>query len=494
MRTYTRREVLGRIGKVASAAGAVALCSSGRAAETRKRPNIVLIYVDDMGWTDLGCFGSKFYETPNIDRLCGQGMKLTSTYAACTVCSPSRAALLTGRYPARTGITQWIRGGNRKGEGYQTKSRRPLLEPINQGYLRPREITIAELLKTVGYTSCHVGKWHLGGGPYRPESQGFDFNYGGCERGSPPGYYDPYRNALPGLKGRKAGEYLTDRESDEAVRFLRKHRDRPLFLYMSHYAVHMPLQGRADLVEKYKAKQPVGKHKSPVYAAMVESVDQSTGKILRALDELGLADKTIVIFTTDNGGVDAIANGHARAYVTNNAPLRSGKCWPYEGGIRVPGIVRWPGVTKPGSASDEPIIGMDFFTTVCTAAGAKVPTDRPIDGLDLRPVLSGKGSLKRDAIFWHRPHYQHATPHGTVRAGDWKLIRYYEDDAVELFNLADDLSETTNLADKQPAKVKDLLAKLDAWLKATGAKMPIPNPNYGGGSRKPRPAKNTRRA
>ncbi|MBN1673488.1 MAG: sulfatase [Kiritimatiellae bacterium] len=440
------------------------------------KPNIVLINIDDLGWTDLGCFGSRYYETPNIDRLAAAGMKFTDAYAACAVCSPTRAAIMTGHYPARLGVTDWIRGKKdttgRHPTEYVGASHNRLLCPPNHFWLDLDEATIAELLKTVGYATCHIGKWHLGGEAHYPDKQGFDVNLGGCHYGQPPSYFDPYRRGasragIPGLPPRKEGEYLTDREADEAVGFITKHRDTPFFLHMAHYAVHTPIQGKEDLVEKY-TKKPKTNQKNATYAAMVESVDHAVGRIVQTLEELSLSAKTLVIFTSDNGGLTG---------PTNNKPLRAGKGYPYEGGIRIPQIVRWPGVVKAGSVCDTPVSSVDFLPTVCAAAGLNPPSDKPIDGESLMPLLQGNGFLKRDALFWHFPHYRgrDIVPYSIVRAGEWKLIRRYEGTRFELFNLANDIGEKKDLAESMPEKVRELDARLTAWLAATGAKLPRGN-------------------
>jgi len=492
MRQTTRRGFLrilagsaagGALAAMAGPAGLAAAAANTEAAGGKKPLNFIVILIDDMGWTDLSCFGSKYFETPHIDRFAAGAMKFTNGYAACCVCSPTRAAIMTGRYPARVGITDWIRarfqGGRASAEGpklpeYENPAPgKKVICPRNPFWLELEEVTIAEALKPAGYTSCHVGKWHLGPDAYYPTAQGFDYNIGGCDFGQPPSYFDPYTNpklpgGIPNLPPRKKGEYLTDRESDEAVGFIRKHKDKPFFLYMAHYAVHMPLMSKPDLKAKYEAK-PNTNQKNATYAGMVESVDDSTGKILAALDELHLAEDTVVIFTSDNGGLLG---------PTDNAPLRAGKGWPYEGGIRVPLIVRWPGLTKAGSTSDVPVISVDFFPTICRAAGVELPAGRTIDGVDIRPALDGTGKLPREAIYWHYPHYRGTQPHSIVRAGDWKLIKRYDGRQFELFNLANDLGETTDLSDKMPEKVKALDAMLAAWLKDTGAKLPKPNPDY----------------
>ena len=483
---YTRRGFLKAIGL--GAAG-VTLCGcSGPAqktAATNKRPNIVLILVDDLGWIDTSCYGSKFYETPNIDKLAEQGMRFTDGYAACAVCSPTRAAVMTGRYPARLGVTDWIRARFQGGKipadkknpsEYVGGKNRKLLCPPNALWMELEEITIAEALKPAGYTSCHIGKWHLGADDWYPDRQGFDFNIGGCDLGQPPSYFDPYfrknQGSIPTLPPRKENEYLTDREADEAVGFIRQHKDKPFFLYMAHYAVHTPIQGKKDLIEKYEAKTPTDQ-KNPTYAAMVESMDDAVGRIMDILDELDLRDDTLVIFTSDNGGLLG---------PTNNKPLRSGKGFPYEGGIREPVIVRWPKVVKAGTISHEPVTSVDYLPTICQAAGVSPPSDRDIDGVSLLDHLksNGRSKLDRDAIYWHFPHYRgKVVPYSIIRAGDWKLIKRYEGKTFELFNLKDDLSETNELSDRMPGKVAELDARLTAWLQKTGAKMPRPNPAYG---------------
>jgi arylsulfatase A len=473
------------LGLLAAALAGVSLRAADAASpeNTRRPPNFVIILVDDLGWTDLGCQGSTYYQTPQIDRLASQGMRLTNGYAACAVCSPTRASIQTGRYPARLGVTDWIRarfqGGiigpdGKNPGGFAGGPADRLLCPENALFMELDEITLAEALMPAGYVSCHIGKWHLGQEAHFPEKQGYDINIGGCDLGQPPGYFDPYKAkqrfyAFPNLPPRKAGEYLTDREADEAVAFLRAHKDGPFLLNLCHYCVHTPLQGKKDVVAKYNAR-PKTNQKNAVYAAMVESVDDATGKILAVLDELGIADRTVVIFTSDNGGLLGS---------TDNAPLRSGKGFPYEGGIRVPWIVRWPGAVKPGSTSSVPISSIDILPTLLELAGAPLPKDRPVDGVSLAPVLKQTGKPDRRDLFWHYPHYRFPRgPYGIVRSGDWKLIKWYQGDEFELYNLADDLGERNDLASSMPEKVKQLDARLTAWTRSVGAKVPKANPNY----------------
>ena len=447
------------------------------------RPNVVLILVDDLGWVDLGCYGSRYYETPHIDRLAREGVRFVQGYAACAVCSPTRAAVMTGRYPARLGVTDWIRGRFQGGTippdkknptEYVGDSGKRLLCPPNALWMELDEITIAEALKAAGYATCHVGKWHLGADDWYPDKQGFDFNIGGCDFGQPPSYFDPYRNAqqggIPTLEPRKEGEYLTDREADEACRFIKEHQNQPFFLYMAHYAVHRPLQAPKEPIGKYEAKEPPHQG-DPVYAAMVERVDEAVGRIVDLLDETGLARNTLIIFASDNGGLlDS----------TDNAPLRSGKGYPYEGGIRVPTIVRWPAMTDGGWDCDVPVASIDFLPTVCASTGAPMPNDRPIDGQNLLPVLTRTGALQRDRLYWHFPHYrdEDEVPYSIVRAGDWKLIKRYEGRPFELFNLREDLSEKNDLSEAMPQKVQEFDATLTAWLESVRAKLPVPNPGY----------------
>jgi arylsulfatase A-like enzyme len=454
-------------------------------------PNVVLVNVDDLGWADVGCFGSRYHETPNIDRLAREGMRFTNAYAACAVCSPTRAAIMTGRYPARIGITDWIRARFQWESGeesivedkeyrleYVGGSDRRLLVPDNPLWMKLEEITLAEALKTAGYATCHVGKWHLGTEDWYPEKQGFDYNFGGCDKGQPPTYFDPYESErygagnIPTLEPRQEGEYLTDREADEACAFMTAHRDRPFFLHLAHYAVHTPLEAKADLLEKYQNKESPTEQDSPVYAAMVESVDHAMGQVLDTVDELGLAEDTLVIFTSDNGGLDPQA--------TDNAPLRSGKGYPYEGGIRIPQIMRWPTRIDPGTECSVPASSVDFFPTLCEVAGVPLPSDRPIDGKSLVPLLMGEGDLDREALFWHFPHYRGSdvVPYSIVRAGDWKLIKRYEGKTFELFDLSRDVGETTDLSDERPEKVSELDALLQEWLLETGARVPRENPDY----------------
>ncbi len=422
------------------------------------RPNFVIFLVDDLGWTDLGCFGSSFYETPHIDRLAAQGMKFTHAYSACTVCSPTRASLMTGKYPARLHVTDWIAGHK------QPKAK--LKVPDWTMHLAHEEVTIAEALKGAGYATASIGKWHLGPPAYFPEKQGFDLNRGGSDKGQPPSYFSPYK--IPTLEEGEKGEYLTDRLTTEALAFLDSNKDRPFLLYFPHYGVHTPLQAKKALVEKYQAKAKAGAdHSNATYAAMIESVDDSVGRVVAKLDELKLSSRTVIVFTSDNGGL---------LRSTSNRPLRAGKGSAYEGGVRVSLIVRWPGAVKAGTVCATPVITPDHAATMLDLAGAKPA----VDGLSLVPLLKGTGGLSRDAIFWHYPHYHPggATPHGAIRQGDLRLVEFFEDGRVELYDLKEDVGETKDLAAARPEIARELRKRLADWRAAVGAQMPSPNPDY----------------
>ena len=448
-------------------------------------PNLILINVDDLGWKDLGCYGSDVYETPNIDKLARNGLKFTNAYSACAVCSPTRAAIMTGRYPARLGVTDWIRARFQGGKipkdkknpsGWVGSKNKKVLCPQNALWMELEEVTIAEKLKEDGYATCHIGKWHLGADDWYPEKQGFDENYGGCDYGQPPSYFDPFKNkrldGIYGLPGKKQGQYLTDRECDEAVMFIKKNRQKKFFLNFANYAVHTPIQAKPSLLDKYKTKiQSLDtKQKNAAYATMVESVDQAVGRIITILKEEGIFDRTLIIFTSDNGGLLG---------VTNNAPLRSGKGFPYEGGIRVPLIIFWPDFINGGKVIDTPVSSIDFFPTLCSAAGIKNSTDKAVDGLNLLPLFRGENNIKRQSLFWHFPHYRgKINPYSIIRNGDWKLIKRYDGKPFELFNLKNDLSEKNDLSQDMPEKVKELNEEIMIWLLKTNAKVPRANPDY----------------
>jgi len=435
-------------------------------------PNVIVILVDDLGWADLGCQGSQYHQTPHIDGLARDGMRFTDAYSACTVCSPTRAALLTGKHPARLHLTDWIAG--------HAAPKAKLSPPEWSRRLDPAEPTLAARLKSAGYATAAVGKWHLGADS-RPQPFGFDVNMGGDHRGQPPRYVAPY--GLPELPDGPAGEFLTDRESAEAVRFIEAHRSQPFFLYLAHYAVHTPLDGKRDVVAKYKARTP-DDQRNPVYAALLESVDDSVGRIRASLQQLGLATNTVIVFTSDNGG---LVLGKDRP--TSNRPLRSGKGDAYEGGVRVPFIVCWPGVVRPGSTSSRPVQTVDLYPTLLEAAGVDDAPGHERDGTSLVALLKGKGSTPDRSLYWHYPHYHPggATPHGAVRSGDWKLVESYESGHLELYNLASDLAESTDLANALPEKANELARDLAAWRKKVGAQMPVPNPAHVPAAIEPQP-------
>lgn len=455
------------------------------AAQQERPLNVVVLLVDDWGWRDAGCYGSTFYETPNIDALAASGVRFTQAYTACPVCSPTRVSIMTGKHPARLRTTDWF-GGRRKGK---------LLPAPYFDYLAHEEVTLGEVFGEAGYRTGFFGKWHLGRDPYTPESQGFDVNVGGHFRGSPPGgYFSPYDN--PKLSDGPEGEHLPSRLADEAVQFIEDSGDDPYLCYLAFYSVHTPLQSRPDLTAKYEAKAAAAPpHEGPrftperarearqvqdhaVYAGMVEAMDAAVGRVLDAVAERGDAERTIVLLTSDNGGLST-----SEGSPTSNVPLRAGKGWLYEGGVRVPLVVRWPGVAAAGRKSDAVTISHDFFPTLIEAAGIPAPTVPNLDGRSLAPLLRGEvaeAAYARGPVFWHYPHYgnQGGAPSSSIRHGDWKLIHWYEDDSVELYNLATDLGETTNLAQAEPETAASLLADLNAWRTEIGAAAPTVNAEW----------------
>lgn len=472
--------------RLAPLATAAALLATPLAAQLRP-PNVVLIVADDLGWTDIGSFGTTFYETPNLDRLAAEGMRFTQAYAASPVCSPTRSSIMTGLYPARLNQTDWI-----PGRADRPDQRLLQVQDLNQ--LPLSRVTIAEALKPAGYVSASIGKWHLGGAGHLPTDQGFEVNVAGDDKGSPPGYFWPYKTADRQLtqlaETGKPGEHITERLGEEAAKFIGQNRDRPFFIYMPLFAVHTPLQARPELVEKYRAKaerlglvqvdtfglesgvrfRKIQNH--AVYAGMVETMDLAVGRVMRALAENGLDRNTLVLFFSDNGGL-ATSEG----WPTTNLPLRAGKGWMYEGGIREPMIARWPGTVRPGSTFDQPVISNDFMPTLRELAGLRSPFRT--DGASLAPALRGDRLAER-TLFWHYPHYsnQGGRPGGAVRDGDWKLIEFFETGRVELYNVAQDPGEQRDLAAAMPERTAELLGKLRAWRRSVGAKMPRRNPDY----------------
>lgn len=438
--------------------------------------NVVIILVDDLGWRDTEVTGSRYYRTPHINKLAAEAMRFTQGYASAAVCSPSRAAMLTGKSPARLHITDWIPGGK-----VPPGSR--FTVPDWNHHLNHGEITLATALKARGYVTASIGKWHLGareksGENHSPETQGFDFNIAGGHMEKPGSYFWPYgkqneKLRIPHLAetGGSAGEYLTDRLTQEATRFLESQRHKPFFLYLSHYAVHVPLEAKPDAIQRQAAVSVVDEQNNKVYGAMIRSVDDSVGQIMDKLRSLGLEDRTVVIFTSDNGGQ---SNLHGP---TSNLPLRGCKGHPYEGGLRVPFLIKIPGVTKAGAVSDVPIIGMDVFPTLARLIGFDGKS--AMDGSDLYPVLTG-GALSRDTLYWHYPHYwmREITPYSVIRSGDWKLIRWHEFDTEELYDLRADPLENHDLVNVDESNRKKLADKLDAWLRTSGAQMPREVPGW----------------
>ncbi|MDP6503722.1 MAG: sulfatase [Planctomycetota bacterium] len=443
-----------------------------------ERPNFVFFLVDDLGYMDVGANNpDAFYETPNVNRLAAEGMRFTNGYAANPVCSPTRFSIMTGRYPSRADATNFF-SGRRSGKYKPAPlhDRMPL-----------QEITVAEALKDAGYRTALLGKWHLGPTPeFWPEAQGFDVNVGGHRGGMPRSYFSPYKN--PRMQDGPQGQHLTKRLTDETLKLLEQFKGSPFFIYLSFYTVHTPLRAPKELVEKYRAKaakiagQEFGDEeqvfgngkrrvrilqKHAVYAAMVESMDTSVGRVLNKLKELGLDTNTVVCFMSDNGGLST-----SEGSPTSNLPLRGGKGWLYEGGIREPYMIKWPGVTRPGSTSDTPVISTDFYPTILDIAGLPLRPRQHLDGLSLKPILKGEGTIDRKALFWHYPHYsnQGGIPGGAIRVGDLKLIERYEDGRVHLYNLKNDLGEREDLAAQMPDKAKEMRQQLHAWYKKVDAK------------------------
>ncbi len=468
-------------------------CSDTASEPAGRSPNVVFILIDDLGWVDTGVYGSSFYETPNIDRLAAEGMRFSQFYTASPVCSPTRASMMSGKHPARLQLTNWI-GGEQKG---------PLLQADYIRQLPLEETTFGEAFREAGYTTGYIGKWHLGREGFMPDQQGFDFIKTVNYAGQPGSYFPPYQNPnwevtnVPDLDGDPAEAYLTDRLTDVAVEFLETHRDEPFLLVLSHYAVHTPLQSKDAITRKYELKAaglppsaeaaflPEGtlgttrqRQDHAVYAGMIESTDQSVGRVLDALDSLGLTEDTIVLFVSDNGGLSTLRGDRSSA-PTSNRPLRAGKGLLYEGGIRVPLIIKWAGVTTPGGVSDQAATSMDLYPTLLEMAGLAQRPEQHLDGLSLAGPLRGE-TLSRDTLHWHFPHYHGSgnRPGGAIRQGPFKLIEWFEDGRVELYNLQDDIAESRDLASDLPEQARELRSALQAWRETVGARMPTPNPEW----------------
>lgn len=495
-------------------AGGIALTANMlHAADLKESPNVIFIMVDDYGWADVGYNGSKFYETPNIDRLASEGMNFTNGYAAASISSPSRVSLMTGKYPARTGITDWIPGYQYGQTPQQLGKRYKMIAPEMPLNMSLEEVTIAEAFKEHGYATYHVGKWHCAEDSiYYPQYQGFDVNVGGWLKGSPNGirrsqggkgaYYSPYRN--PYLTDGPDGEYLTDRLGEESVKLIKStDKNQPFFLYLAFYAVHTPIEAKPEHVEYFKRKAvkmgidtiapftqdlewyKKAEHKAghwkertiqsdAEYAALIYSMDENVGKVLKALKENGLEENTIVCLLSDNGGLST-----AEGSPTCNAPLRAGKGWLYEGGIREPFLIKYPKLVRAGSVCNTPVVAVDFYPTLLDMAGLPLKPEQHVDGKSLFPLLKGE-TYNRGPIFFHYPHYggKGDTPAGAVRMGDYKLIEFYEDGHIELYNLKNDISETRDLSKTEKDKALEMQKMLHRWRKNCNAKMPTTNPYY----------------
>jgi arylsulfatase A-like enzyme len=429
-----------------------AVCAADDPSPARK-PNIILFLIDDLGWKDLGCQGSTFYRTPNIDRLAEEGVRFTEAYAACAVCSPTRAAILTGKYPARLQFTH-IMGGEQPSPGRKLKT---------AGWIQNlplEEVTFAEALKQGGYATGHFGKWHVGGAGFTPDKQGFDVTM----------------DATP-AKNRQ--DKNVAQLTDAAIAFMRAHAKEPFLAYVCHHTVHVPFEANEAVTAAYRAKAPATGQNHPKMAAMIEALDQSVRRVLQTLDELGLAENTVVILTSDNGGLRWVLEGKKTVTATDNSPARGGKAMLYEGGTRVPLIIKWPGVTRTGSTSAVPVISMDLYPTLLDMAGLPARPTQHRDGLSLALLLKGTGTLDRQALHWHFPHYHSnvATPMGSLRAGDWKLMEFFEDNRIELYNLKNDSGEKQNLAATEPEKAASLIKQLHHWRTEVNAAMPSQKPN-----------------
>lgn len=442
---------------------------------SQEKPNIVYINIDDLGWTDLSCYGSDFYETPNIDKLASKGIKFTDAYASASNCAPSRASLFSGMYSLRHGI--YTVNSSERGK----TEHRKLIPTPNNTILHDSIITIAETLKNIDYTTASIGKWHLG---EDPKTQGFDINIGGTHAGHPKSYFSPYKNS--NLKDGPKGEYLTDRLTNEAISFINEHKNTPFFLYMTFYTVHTPIQGKKELIKKYRTKKTNLNHFNYTYAAMIEAMDFNVGRIINTLEELNLTKNTLIIFTSDNGGLYT---------VSKQTPLKHGKGSYYEGGTRVPLIIRWDNKIKPKLISKTPVNNIDFYPTFLELTSLKPTNNQVLDGQSLTPILFDSGKIKKRPLFWHFPIYLQAEkgfnkntgrdpyfrtrPGSTIRYGKWKLHHYFENNEIELYNLKKDISEKNNLSKSNPRKTSKLLKILNTWQRKTNAPIPVTlNPSY----------------
>ena len=452
--------------------------------EEEKKPNVVFLLVDDMGWKDLVCYGSTFYETPNIDRLAAMGVRFTDAYTPNPVSSPTRASIMTGKYPSRVGITDWIPGDDPKN--------RKLLGPVDLNELPLEEVTVAEILKEEGYKTFFAGKWHLGGKGFLPTDQGFDTNLGGGHYGQPPGgYYSPYKNEM--LKDGPEGEYLTDRLTNESMKFIEENQNNPFYLHLSFYSVHTPIQANKEYIEKFEKKRDLLDVKEPIllpegeafsvqnqtdaaYASMIYALDMNVGRLLNKLDSLNLMDNTLIIFASDNGGLTTLLNT-SWEMPTSVVPLRAGKGWAYEGGIRVPFIVKPVGKKIKGRVSETPIISMDIYPTILDYLKVEKRPEQHVDAMSLYNLIEKGEELDRTTLLFHYPHYHSSgwTPGSAIRVGVWKLIHFYKEDNYELYNLKEDISEKNDLSSKYPEKVASLKENLQKIIEDTNSSLPTLN-------------------
>lgn len=472
-----RREFLKTAGMSAAFAlgGCMSTAENFAGKAIANKPNIIFIMIDDLGWRDVGFMGSTYYETPNIDKLAAEGMIFDNAYTCGPNCAPTRASLMSGQYTPRHGVLSVNRSNKAPQHLMKLKT-----APIRIT-LATEVVTIVEALKPAGYVSASIGKWHLGNDPeLGPQAQGFDINVGGTHNGHPPQgrYFSPYNN--PKLPDGPRGEYLTDRLTVEALKFIEANKNKPFFLYLPHYAVHSPIKAKKEIIAKYQKKKPIDAQNNPKYAAMIESVDEGIGRILDKLDELKITNNTMIFFYSDNGGAQT---------KTSNKPLRGHKGQLYEGGIRVPLTVRWPAVVRPTTTCKVPVTSIDFYPTLVELAAASMPSNQIFDGESIAGLLKGQKSLKRDAIYWHFPCYLsqgpkrrreiRQAPAGAIRKGNWKLMEFFEDSHLELYNLKEDIGEKNNLARTMPDKTKELYEELKAWRRSVGAKIPVElNPAY----------------
>lgn len=463
------------------------IADSSLARNKNKKFNVIFILADDLGWTDLGLYGSDLHETPNLDRFASESLRFTSAYTAASISSPVRASLMTGKHPARLNMTTWHEDSGPP----EPNSKHKLLPPETTGNLPLDQFSLGEVFKKAGYFTAHVGKWHLGNAVHYPEAQGFDINIGGTMWGMPYTYWYPFSGwravdneyryvpDLVVMDSDNEGTYLTDRLTDKALEVIESKKDEPFYLQMNFHTPHVPLDGKPEFVSYYKEKaEPNMYHKNPDYAAMIASMDENVGRILRKVEEAGISEQTVIIFYSDNGGL-----AKTRTNAEQNYPLRSGKGSLYEGGTRVPLMIKWPGITKPGAVCDVPVTSSDFYPTFLDLLGFKGDEkhNKNLDGISIAPVLKDpSGTLERKTLYWHHPHYYPGRkgPVSAMRKGKWKLLHYYEDNRLELYNLEEDIGEQNNLIDTYPEKTQCLYQVLKIWRKQVNAKLPRQNPDF----------------